>query len=97
MVYFEERNNIGDVIETYHPSKLLGLITTNGTHEVVVQYSVNPLCWDDIQQNFIVDIELRLNFDVPFVFIPIESTVHPLCVILDDPDQTNRYFVVLPK
>jgi hypothetical protein len=49
MVHFEEANNIGDVIETYYPSKLLGFITTNGAHEVVVQCSVNPLRWDDIQ------------------------------------------------
>jgi hypothetical protein len=97
MVHFEETNNIGDVIETYYPSKLLGFITTNGTREAVVQCSVNLLCWDDIQQNFIVDIELGLNFDVSFVFVPIESIVHPLCVIPDDSDQTNRYFVVLPK
>ncbi len=74
-------SNIGDVIETYYPSKLLGFITTNGTSEAVVQCSVNPLRWDDIQQNFIVEIELGLNFDVSFVFIPIESVAHPLCVI----------------
>ncbi len=68
MVHFEETNNIGDVIETYYPSKLLGFITTKGTLEAVVQCSVNSLQWDDIQQNFIVDIELGLNFDVSFVF-----------------------------
>jgi hypothetical protein len=97
MVHFEETNNIGDVIETYFPSKLLGFITTNGTREAVVQCSVNPLHWDDMKLNFIVDIELELNFDVLFIFVPIESIVHPLCVIPDNSDQTNRYLNVLPK
>ncbi len=97
MVHFEETNNIGDVIETYYPSKLLGFITKNGTREAIVQCTVNPLHWDDIKQSFIDDIELGLNFDVSFVFVPIESIVHLLCVIPDNSDQTNRYFVVLPK
>jgi hypothetical protein len=97
MVHFEETNYLGEIVENYYPSRLLGFITTNSTQEAVIQCSVNPIQWDTIQQNFIVKIQLGRNFDVSFVTVPIESIVHPLCVFLDDGDLTDKYFVVLPK
>ena len=97
MVHYEETNQAGDNIETYYPSKLLGFIETNGTREAVIQCSVNPLLWDDIQQNFVMYFQLGQNFDVSFTIVPIESIVHPLCVIQDDGENINRYFVVSPK
>jgi hypothetical protein len=97
MVHFEETNNLGDIMENYYPSRLLGFITTNSTQEAVIQCSVNSIQWDTIQQNFIVEIQLGRNFNVSFVTMPIKSIVHPLCIFLDDGDQTDKYFVVLPK
>jgi hypothetical protein len=97
MVHFEETNQFGENIETFYPSWLLGFITSNGTHEAVIQCLLNPLSWEDIQQKFVVDIEIGQNFDASFVFVPIELIVHPLCVIPDDGDNMNKYFVVLPK
>jgi hypothetical protein len=77
---------------------LLGFITTNGTCKAVIQCSINPIDWEDIQQNFIVEIQLGSNFPVSFAIVPIDSIVHPLCMFPDDgSDQTNSYFVVLPK
>jgi hypothetical protein len=80
MVHFEETNNLGDKVENYYPSRLLGFITTNGTRKVVIQSSINPIDWEDIQQNFIVETQLGTNFHVFFVIVPIDSIVHPLCV-----------------
>jgi hypothetical protein len=98
MVHFEETNNLGDKVEKYYPSRLLGFIATNKTREVVIQCSINPIDWEFIQQNFIVETQLRTNFHVSFEIVPIDSIVHPLCVFLDDgSNQTNKYFVVLPK
>jgi hypothetical protein len=97
MVHFEETNNLGDIVENYYPSRLLGFITTNSTQKVVIQCSANPIQWDTIQQNFIVEIQLGRNFNVSFVTVPIKSIVHQLCIFLDDGDQTDKYFVVLPK
>jgi hypothetical protein len=37
--------------------------------------------WEDIQQTFIVETQLGTNFHVSFVIVPIDSIVHPLCVI----------------
>jgi hypothetical protein len=71
MVHFEETNNLGHKVENYYPSKLLGFITTNGTLEAVIQCSINPIDWNNIQQNVIVETQLG--------------------------NQTNKYFVVLPK
>ncbi len=97
MVHFEETNPFSENIETFYPSRLLGFINNNGTHEAVIQCSLNPLSWDNIQQNFVVKIEIGQNFDVSFVFVPIESILHPLCIIPDNGDNMNKYFVVLPK
>jgi hypothetical protein len=46
---FEKTNNLGDKVENYYPSRLLGFITTNGTHEAVIQCSINPIDWGVIQ------------------------------------------------
>jgi hypothetical protein len=73
---------------------LLGFITSNGTREAVIQCLLYPLSWEDIQQTLVVDIEIGQNFDVSFAFVPI---VHPLCIIPDNGDNMNKYFVVLPK
>jgi hypothetical protein len=97
MVHFEEMNPFGENIDTFYPSQLLGLINSNGTHEVVIQCSLNHLSWDNIQQSFVVYIEIGQNFDVSFVFVPIKLIVHPLCIIPDYRDNINKYFVVLPK
>jgi hypothetical protein len=80
MVHFEETNNLGDIVENYHLSRLLGFIATNSTQKAVIQCSVNPTQWDIIQQNFIVQIQLGRNFNVSFVTVLIKSIVHPLCI-----------------
>jgi hypothetical protein len=97
MVHFEETNNLGEIVENYYPSRLLGIITTNNTQEAVIQCSVSPIQWDTIHQNFIVEIQLGRNINISFVTVPIKSIVHPLWVFPDEGDQTNKYFVVLPK
>jgi hypothetical protein len=97
MVHFEESNNLGDKVENYYPSRLLGF-TTNGTREVVIQCSINPIDWEVIQQNCIIETQFGTIFHVSFVIVPIDLIVHPLCVFPDDgSNQTNKYFVVLPK
>jgi hypothetical protein len=97
MVHFEETNPFGENIETFYPSRLLGFITSNGTRDAVIQCLLNPLSWEDVQQKFVVDIEIGQNFDAFFVFAPIKLIVHPLCLIHDDGDNLNKYFVILPK
>ncbi len=84
MVHFEETNNLSDKVENYYPSRLLGFITTNRTHKAVIQCSINPIDWEVIKQNFIVETQLGTNFHVSFVIVPIDSIVYPLCVFLDD-------------
>jgi hypothetical protein len=98
MVCFEETNNLGDKVENYYPLRLLEFITTKGICKAVIQCSINPIDWEVIQQNFIVETQLGTNFHDSFLIVPIDSIVHPLCVFLDDDsDQANKYFVALPK
>ncbi len=91
MVHFEEMNPFEENIKTFYPSWLLGFITSNGTREVVIQCSLNPLSWEDIQQKFVVDIEIGQNSDASFVFVPIELIVHPLCIFPDNGDNLNKH------
>jgi hypothetical protein len=49
MVHFEKTNNLGDKVENYCSSRLLGFNTTNGTHEAEIQCSMNPIDWEVIQ------------------------------------------------
>jgi hypothetical protein len=91
MVHFEETNNLGDKVENYYPSRLLGFITANGTRKAVIQCSIKPIDWEVIQQNFIVETQLGTNFHVSCVFVPNDSIVHPLCMFPDDgSNQTNE-------
>ncbi len=98
MVHFEETNSLGDKVENYYPLRLLGFITTNGTRKAVIQCSINPIDWEVIQQNCIVETQLVTNLHVSFVIVPIDSIVHPLCMFPDDgSNQMNKYFFVLTK
>jgi hypothetical protein len=73
IVNFEEKNNSGELFDSLYPSRLIGFISINGEHEAVVQCSLKPLSWDDVEKNFIQEIQLGTNFDVSFVTVPIES------------------------
>jgi hypothetical protein len=60
MVHYEVTNNLGDKVDFFYPSRLLGLITTNGIREAVIQYSINPIDWEVIQQNLLLRLSLGL-------------------------------------
>ena len=97
MVHFEETDNLGESVETYYPSKLHGFISINGVREAVVQCSLTPLVWDDVEKNFIKAIQLGTVFEVSYVLVPLNSIVHPLCVFPDNGSDPEKHFVVLPK
>jgi hypothetical protein len=97
MIHFEETNDLGERIETFYPAKLHGFIVINGERAAVVQCSLKPLDWDDVERNFIQSIQLGTDFDVSYVTVPIDAIVHPLCVFPDNGDDPDKYFVVLPK
>jgi hypothetical protein len=42
-------------------------------------------------------MKLGMDFNIPFVTVPIEALVHPLYVIPDCGSDSNIYFVFLPK
>jgi hypothetical protein len=97
MVHFEEKDNLGNSFDSLYPSRLLGFISINGEREAVVQCSLKPLSWDEVEKNFIQEIQLGTKFDVSFVTVPIESIVHPLCVFPDIGGTLQKHFVVLPS
>jgi hypothetical protein len=85
------------MIENFYPSRLMGLISINNEREEIIQSSLKPLCWDDVEKNFIQEIQLRTDFDISFVTVPLNSIVHLLCVIPACGGQENKHFVALPK
>ena len=97
MVQFVDSDENESVIEKMYPSKMLGFININGKREAVIQCAKKHLCWDDLIKHFVIPIEIGLQFDLSFVVVPIESIVHPLCVIPDDGENCTRFIVVLPK
>jgi hypothetical protein len=98
MVHFEEIDKFGNSFDSLYPSRLLGFISINNDErEAVVQCSLKPLSWDEVEKNFIQEIQLGTDFDVSFVTVPIESIVHPLCVFLDIGGSLQKYVLVLPS
>jgi hypothetical protein len=97
MVQFIEADENDAPIERMYPSIILGFICMNGKREAVIRCAKKHLCWEDLIKHFVIPIEIGCDFDVSYVVVPIESIVHPLCVIPDDGDNVVRYFVVLPK
>ena len=97
MVHFEEKDKLGNSFDSLYPSRLLGFISINGEREAVVQCSLKPLSWNEVEKNFIQEIQLGTKFDVSFVTVPIESIVHPLCVFPDIGGSLQKHFVVLPR
>ncbi len=69
----------------------------DGHQEVIIQCCLEPLEWSNVQANFLVGITLGNDIDISFVTVPIDSLVHPLCVIPDSGGEPSRYSVVLPK
>ena len=63
---------------------------------ILIQSSLEPLEWSNVQTKFLVGMPLGNDFDISFVTVPIDWLVHPLCVIPDG-GEPSRYFVVLLK
>ncbi len=97
LVHFQEVNNKGEEIENHYPSKILGFLDIEGKCEAVIQCSVKPLRWSVVERFFFVKLQLGTDFNISFVTVPIETLVHPLCVIPDSGGDRDICFVVLPK
>jgi hypothetical protein len=96
-VHFQESDVSGNDVKNYYPSKILGFVTIDGVTEAVIHYSMTPLGWANVEQNFFANIKLGLCFDTSYVTVPLSALVHPLCVIPDYGGDNNMYIVVLPK
>jgi len=50
MIHFEEKDKSGELFDSLYPSRLIGFISINGEREAVVQCSLKPLSWDDVEK-----------------------------------------------
>ena len=97
LLHFEEENQSGGSQECFYPSKMIGFIEKDGQKEAIIQCCLEPLEWSTVKAKFLVGITLGNDIDISFVTVPIESLVHPLCIIPDRGRELSCYFVVLPK
>jgi len=74
-------------------------LSIDGEQEAAIQFSLQPILWNTVERNFIVQIKFGMDFNIPFVTVPIDALVHPLCVMIPDntEDNCNTYYIVLPK
>ncbi len=101
-MHFEEQIKQGDIIESDYLSKVIGFIQVDGKREAVIQCCKKPLQWNTVESIFLIQlpfvpITLGTDFEIPFVTVPIDAVVYPLCVLPDCGGAPNTYFVVLPK
>jgi hypothetical protein len=96
-VHFEEMVGSGETIERYYPAKILGIITTNGETETVIQCSEWLLIWTELERKMFVNTVIGTDFNVSYVSVPLSALVHPLCVIPDNGGHNTQYIIVLPR
>jgi hypothetical protein len=64
------------------PQKILVYCLLKENCEAVTQCSIKPLLGVQWKESF-VKMKLGMDFNASFITVPIESLVHPLCVIPD--------------
>ncbi len=84
-------------MDTYYPSKILGFVTISGTTEAIIQCSEKQLVWNDVQNKFMVKMQLGTDMDISYVTVPITALVHPLSVIPDTGGDQASHIIILPK
>ena len=67
--------------EKYYPSRVLGF-TKSGTDGInaIIQYSMEDVTWDRLQEDFVVPFRLCTEAGKEDV-VPLTSLCHPLCVV----------------
>jgi hypothetical protein len=98
LVHFEENNNQGHLIKTHYPPQILGYVSIDCKQEAAIQCLSKPILWNTVQSKCIVQIKLGMDFNISFVTVPIDTLVHPLCVIPDYSEEgCDTFYVVLPR
>ena len=65
----------------------------------IIQYSIEDVPWDRLEENFFVPFSLCTTPNKEDV-VPITSLCHPICVIPDygaGDQNADKYMMVLPK
>ena len=96
-VHFEEINTLGDTVESYYPSKILGFVKFEERTEAVIHCTEKPLRWSTVEKKFLVKVRIGTDPAISIVTVPLSSFVHPLCVIPDYGGEGTSYIVVLPR
>jgi hypothetical protein len=83
---------------------MIGFIEIDRQKEAIIQCCLEPLewstvhaKWSTVQAKCLVGITLANYVNVSFVTVPIDSLVHPLCVIPDSGGKPSCCFAVLSK
>lgn len=88
----------GDIVKQYYPSKILGFMKTVNCIEAIIQYSIEEVTWEQLEDDFVVPFHLCTERDKEDI-VPLSSLCDPICVIPDygNVDENNKYMMILPK
>ena len=97
-VHYAVEQADGEVEQQYYPSKVLGFMTTSNGVEAIIQYSVEEVTWEQLEDDFVVPFHLCIERDKEDV-VPLSSLCNPICVVPDygNREESNKYLMILPK
>ena len=97
-VHYAVEKADGTIEQQYYPSKILGFLETPNGIEAVIQYSIEEVKWEQLENNFVVPFHLCTERDKEDT-VPLSSLCDPICVIPDygNLDDDNKYMMILPK
>ena len=99
-VHYDIEGADGRRVQQFYPSKILGFMKTGeDSISAIIQYSIEDVPWDRLEENFFVPFSLCTTPNKEDV-VPITSLCHPICVIPDygaGDQNTDNYMMVLPK
>ena len=99
-VHYDIEEADGQRVQKFYPSKILGFMKSEeDSISAIIQYSIEDVPWDRLEENFFVPFSLCTTPNKEDV-VPITSLCHPICVIPDygaGDQNTHNYMMVLPK
>ena len=97
-VHYAVEEADGSIEHQYYPSKILGFLKTSNGLKAIIQYSIQEVKWEQLENDFVVPFHLCMERDKEDI-VPLSSLSNPICVIPDygNVDEDNKYMMILPK
>ena len=64
---------------------------------ITIMRSSSPLAMEDLKENVLKKFQVRVGDVDDFCVVPLNSIVHPLCVLQNYSGNKREYWIILPK